>query len=238
VTFDTGGISIKPSAKMEDMKHDMTGAATVFGATLLASKLKIKNRVVCVMGFVENMPSGHATTPSSIVRARNGKTVEIINTDAEGRLVLGDALDLAQDYAPDCVINAATLTGAVGVALGKVRAGVMTNSQPLLDQLVGVANLQHERVWQLPLDDEYFEDIKTPYADMMNSANNPLGGTIRGGIFLKQFIRPGTPWVHMDIAYTANDVPGVPYLPARGGTGMHVRTLAQFAEQFRGVDQE
>lgn len=232
ITFDTGGISIKPSMKMEDMKHDMTGAATMVGAVLLAARRKIKNRVIAVVAFAENMPGGNAIVPSSVVKTRAGKTVEIINTDAEGRLILADALDYAQDFKPDVVVNAATLTGACGVALGKHCAGLMGNDAALTAELFRIGNEMNERMWELPLYDEYFEDLKSDYADMKNSANDPMGGTIRGGIFLKQFIRKGIPWAHIDIAYTAQNMGQIPYLPKKGGSGMHVRTLARFAAEF------
>jgi leucyl aminopeptidase len=232
VTFDSGGISIKPSMKMEDMKHDMTGAATMMGAVLLAARRKIKNRVIAVLAFTENMPDGNAVVPSSVIMTRAGKTVEIINTDAEGRLILADALDYAQDFKPDVVVNAATLTGAVGVALGKHCAGLMSNEPSLAAELFRIGNEFNERMWELPLYDEYFEDLKSDYADMKNSANDGMGGTIRGGIFLKQFIRKGMPWAHLDIAYTAQNMGQIPYLPKKGGSGMHVRTLAHFAAEF------
>lgn len=232
VTFDSGGISIKPSMKMEDMKHDMTGAATMMGALLLAARRKVKNRIVVVLAFTENMPDGNALVPSSVVMTRAGKTVEIINTDAEGRLILADALDYAQDFKPDVIINAATLTGACGVALGKHCAGLMANDGNLAAELSRIGIELHERMWELPLYDEYFEDLKSDYADMKNSANDPMGGTIRGGIFLKQFIRKGTPWAHLDIAYTSSNMGQIPYLPKKGASGMHVRTLARFVVEF------
>lgn len=232
ITFDTGGISIKPSMKMEDMKHDMSGAATMVGAVILAARRKIKNRVIAVVAFAENMPDGNAIVPSSVVTTRAGKTVEIINTDAEGRLILADALDYAQDFKPDVVVNAATLTGACGVALGKHCAGLMGNDATVTAELFRIGNELNERMWELPLYDEYFEDLKSDYADMKNSANDPMGGTIRGGIFLKQFIKKGMPWAHLDIAYTAQNMGQIPYLPKKGGSGMHVRTLAQYAAEF------
>ncbi len=232
VTFDTGGISIKPSMKMEDMKHDMTGAATVMGAVMLAAKWKAPNRVIGIMAFVENMPDGNAIQPGNVINTRAGKTVEVINTDAEGRLILADVLDYAQDMKPDAVINVATLTGAVVVALGKHCCGLMGNEDLLMDALRRAGELNGERMWQLPMYDEYFEDLKSDYADMKNSANQPAGGTIRGGIFLKQFIRKGTSWAHMDIAATAYDMGHVNYFPKRGASGMYVRTLAQFAMDY------
>ncbi|MBS1963624.1 MAG: leucyl aminopeptidase [Bdellovibrionales bacterium] len=232
ITFDSGGISIKPSMKMEDMKHDMTGAATMMGAVLLAARRKVKNRVVAVMAFAENMPDGNAVVPSSVVMTRAGKTVEIINTDAEGRLILADALDYAQDFKPDVIVNAATLTGACGIALGRHCAGLMSNDPELAAEIFRLGNEMHERVWELPLYEEYFEDLKSDYADMKNSANDGMGGTIRGGMFLKQFIRKGVPWAHLDIAYTAQNMGQIPYLPKKGASGMHVRMLAKFAAEF------
>ncbi len=232
ITFDSGGISIKPSAKMEDMKHDMTGAATMMGAILLAAKRKIKNRVIAILAFTENMPDGMATNPSSVVKSRNGKTVEIINTDAEGRLILADVLDYAHDFKPDCIVNAATLTGAVTVALGKHCCGIMGNDDGLVSMLKNIGDQNHERMWQLPLYDDYLEDMKTDVADLRNSCNDPYGGTIRGGIFLKQFIKKGMPWAHMDIAATAYGMGHVAYCPKKGASGLHVRTLAQFAAEF------
>lgn len=235
VTFDSGGISIKPSARMEDMKHDMTGAATVMGALLLAAQWKIKNKLIGVMAFTENMPGGKAIQPGNILTARNGKTVEIVNTDAEGRLVLADALDYAQDLQPDVVVDIATLTGAVGVALGKIRCAIFGNNDHTIRQLQQAADFCAERVWRLPLDDEYFEDMKSDYADMKNAVNDSYGGTIRGAIFLKQFIRKKMPWVHLDIALTAYDLGGLkhlPYFPRKGASGAYVRTLAKFAADY------
>ncbi len=232
VTFDSGGISIKPSMRMEEMKHDMTGAATVLGATLLASRWEVPNRIVAVMVFTENMPSGIATQPGNVIRGRNGKTVEIINTDAEGRLILADALDLAQDYKPDAMIDVATLTGAVSVALGKYCCGVLGNDDGLIDSVRRAGDLVGERMWQLPLWDDYFEDMKSDTADMRNSCNDANGGTIRGAIFLKQFVRKGVPWCHLDIASTANGVSHLAYMPKKGATGSYVRTLARFVAEF------
>jgi leucyl aminopeptidase len=232
ITFDSGGISIKPSMRMEDMKHDMTGAATVMGAIILASILKVPNRVVTIMGFTENMPSGSAITPGNILTSRAGKTVEIINTDAEGRLILADLLDYAQDMKPDAIIDAATLTGAVSIALGKQCCAILGNDESLIESVRRAGEVAGERIWQLPLYDEYFEDMKSDYADMKNSCNDSYGGTIRGAMFLKQYIRKGVRWAHLDIAATANSVAHHSYIPKRGATGTYVRTLAQFAAEF------
>lgn len=232
VTFDTGGISLKPGARMEDMKHDMTGAATLFGATLAAARMGCKNRIVTILGFTENMPSSTATTPSSVVTARNGKTVEIINTDAEGRLVLGDVLDLCCDEKPDLVVDVATLTGACGIALGKFCSALFVNNDKLLKHFHAAEEKTAERLWQLPLWDEYFEDMKSATADMMNISSDGTGGTIRGAIFLKQFVRKGTDWAHIDIANRASDNPVVPYHPRKGASGVYTRFLTELAMDF------
>lgn len=232
ITFDSGGISIKPSLKMEEMKHDMTGAATVMGAILLASKMKARNRIIAIMAFTENMPDGDAIQPGNVITGRAGKSVEIWNTDAEGRLILADALDYAQDFKPDAMIDVATLTGAVGVALGKQCCAVLGTSDKVIDRLRQLGDQLGERAWPLPLYDDYFEDLKSDCADMKNVANDPLGGTIRGAIFLKQFVRKSTPWAHLDIAYTANSMGHVAWCPRKGASGMHVRTLARFAAEF------
>lgn len=232
ITFDSGGISIKPALKMEEMKHDMTGAATMVSATILSARRGCPNKIVTVLAFTENMPSGKAIVPSTILKSRSGKSVEIVNTDAEGRLILADALDLAQDYKPDAVIDAATLTGAVGIALGQQACAVLGNDDSLIQSIIDVGADHFERAWQLPLFDEYFEDMKSDWADMKNAVNNPLGGTIRGAIFLKQFIREGMRWAHMDIAYTAHDVAHLAYCPKHGASGLHVRTLAALACDF------
>ncbi|MBU6376025.1 MAG: leucyl aminopeptidase [Bdellovibrionales bacterium] len=232
VTFDSGGISIKPSLRMEEMKHDMTGAATVFGATLLASKLKVSNRIVTILAFTENMPDGSAIQPGNIVRGRNGKTVEILNTDAEGRLILADALDYAHEFKPDVIVDAATLTGAVTVALGKQCCAILGNDDGLIEALREAGDENHERIWQLPLFDEYLDDLRSDSADLRNVANDGYGGTIRGAIFMREFIRKGMKWAHLDIAATANGMGHVPYFPKKGASGMYVRTLAQFASEF------
>jgi leucyl aminopeptidase len=232
VTFDSGGISLKPGMRMEDMKHDMTGSATMVGATLMAARLGSKNKITTILVFAENMPSGKATQPGNIIKARNGKTVEIINTDAEGRLVLGDALDLAHDYEPDVIVDTATLTGACSVALGKLASALFTNDDKVSKALMKSTEATEEALWQLPLWDEYFEDIKSNYADMMNSANDSNGGTIRGAIFLKQFIKPGMKWAHIDLANRAYDQGYLPYNPRKGSSGVYVRTFAHFAMNY------
>lgn len=232
ITFDSGGISIKPSMRMEEMKHDMTGAATVMGATLLAAKMKVPNRIVTIMGFTENMPDGDAIQPGNVITSRNGKTVEIINTDAEGRLILADLLDYVQDLKPDAIIDAATLTGAVTIALGKQCCGILGNDEGLIQAVRRAGDVNGERIWELPLYDEYFEDMKSETADMKNSVNDSYGGTIRGAIFLKQFIKKGFKWAHLDIAATAWGLTHLSYMPKRQASGLYVRTLAKFAAEF------
>jgi leucyl aminopeptidase len=233
ITFDSGGISIKPPARMEEMKHDMTGAATVMGAVVLAARMKIPHRIIAVLVFSENMPDGAAIQPGNVLVARNGKTVEVINTDAEGRLVLADALDFVQDYKPQVVIDVATLTGAVSVALGKHCCGIFGNHPDLVQELIRAGEKKGEKLWQLPLFDSYFEDLKSDCADMKNSANDTHGGAIRGAIFLKQFIRKKVLWAHLDIASTAYNVSHLSYFPKRGASGAYVRTLAQFLADYK-----
>lgn len=229
VTFDSGGISIKPGLRMEDMKHDMTGAATVLGATVLASLWGSAHHVIAVMAFAENMPDGGAINPGNVLTSRSGKTVEVLNTDAEGRLILGDALDFAQDMKPDAIVDVATLTGAVSVALGKYACAILGNDEEFIQQVQGSGSTHSERIWELPLWDDYFDDMRSDVADMRNVANDANGGTIRGAIFLKQFIRPGQAWAHLDIASTAYGLTHLPYLPKKGASGLYVRTLAQLA---------
>lgn len=232
ITFDSGGISIKPSAKMEDMKHDMTGAATVMGATILASMWGVHNRIVAIMAFTENMPDGTAIQPGNVLVSRSGKTVEVINTDAEGRLILADVLDYAHQFNPDAIVDVATLTGAVSVALGKYCCAVLGNDEQLVESVRRAGDVNGERIWELPLWDDYFDDLKSDTADMKNSANDANGGTIRGAIFLKQFIKKGTAWAHLDIAAVAYGVTHLPYMPKKGASGAYVRTLAQLAADF------
>lgn len=233
VTFDSGGISIKPSLRMEEMKHDMTGAATVMGAITLAARLKVPHRVVAIMAFVENMPDGKAVQPGNVIRSRSGKTVEIINTDAEGRLILADALDFVHDFDPNVIVDVATLTGAVSIALGKYCCGAMGNDDSVILELQNAAKVHGEKIWQLPLYDEYFDDMKSEIADMKNSCNDPNGGTIRGAIFLKQFIRKGIKWAHLDIAATAWGLSHLTYFPKKGGSGNYVRSLYQFVADYK-----
>ena len=233
VTFDAGGISIKPALRMEDMKHDMSGAASILAATLLAARRKVPVRVVAVLGFTENMPSGTAVQPGNIIRSRAGLTVEIINTDAEGRLILADLLDYAQqNFKPDLLLDMATLTGAVSTALGKQCAAVFGTHVDALERTRRAADSVGERLWQLPLWDEYFDDLRTEHADLKNTCNDALGGTIRAALFLKQFVKKDVHWIHLDIAAMAYHLSHLSYVPKRGATGLYVRTLAKLAQDF------
>jgi leucyl aminopeptidase len=230
VTFDTGGISIKPGQGMEEMKHDMSGGANVLAATLLAARLKLPVHIVCVVPSAENMPDGNAICPSTILTARNGKTVEVQNTDAEGRLILMDALDYAQDYNPDAIVDVATLTGAVVMALGSVAAGIMGNDDRTMEKWKAAAAVTEERYVELPIFQEYADDMKSKIADLKNIGAEKGAGSQKGGAFLREFIRKGNKWIHVDVAGTAWASGKLAYDPAHGGSGHTVRTLVQFAK--------
>lgn len=227
ITFDSGGISIKPAEGMERMKYDMSGGAAVIGALRAAALLKLPHNVIGLVPATENLPSGKATKPGDVHRAMNGKTAEIVNTDAEGRLILGDALAYAARYKPVACIDLATLTGACVVALGHEAIGMMGNVQGegLMDRLRKAGTRAGERVWQLPLWDEYLEHVKSDVADVKNVGMSRAAGSIAGAAFLVKFV-DGYPWVHLDIAGTAWADREQPYKP-RGGTGVGVRLLTQ-----------
>jgi len=201
VTFDTGGISIKPSAGMEEMKFDMCGAAGVLGAFLAAVELKLKLNLICVVPAVENMPGGKAQRPSDVVTTMSGQTVEVLNTDAEGRLILCDALTFVQKYNPQITIDAATLTGACVVALGKHATGLMTQDDALANELIAAGEATLDRAWRLPLWDDYQSQLETGYADIANIGGK-YAGAITAGCFLARFTE-GYRWAHLDIAGTA-----------------------------------
>lgn len=222
ITFDSGGISIKPSAGMEEMKGDMAGGAAVLGTLLAAGRLRLPLHVVGILPAAENMPSGTAQNPGDILKTLSGLTVEVINTDAEGRLVLADGLAYGRGLAPRALVDIATLTGACVVALGHLAIGMMGNDEGLKRILTEVGQETGERVWELPLWDEYNESIKSDVADIKNTGGR-AGGTITAGCFLQRFAGDA-PWVHLDIASTAwTDKPG-DYLP-KGGTGVGVRLM-------------
>ena len=229
LTFDTGGISLKPSPKMDEMKFDMCGSATVLGLMKAVSILQPKINIVFAIGSTENMPGSDAQRPGDIVTAHNGKTIEVLNTDAEGRLVLADVLSYVnKNYKPKCMIDFATLTGAVIVALGHRATGLMGNNEELISDIKKSSNNTGEKVWELPLWDEYTEDIKSKYADIKNIGSGGAG-TITAGAFLKEFV-DNTPWCHLDIAGTAWGTKSLGYNPKFGATGVAVRLIYDFIE--------
>jgi leucyl aminopeptidase len=233
ITFDSGGISIKPSQNMEKMKHDKSGAAAVAGAIAACARLRLPVHVIGVCPLAENMPSGSASKPGDVVKAMNGKTIEIVNTDAEGRLLLADALAYAvSEFKPKAVIDLATLTGACVVALGDVYSGVMGNDDKFLHRLRDAGEKESERCWHLPLDKDYDEKIKSSCADIKN-VGGPMGeaGAIAGGVFLKNFVGE-TPWAHVDIAGTAWAEKEKAYY-SLGATGVGVRLLARMLKEWR-----
>jgi leucyl aminopeptidase len=226
ITFDSGGISIKPSADMHQMKGDMGGAAAVLAAITAYQRAGGTRRVVAALPLAENMPGARAQRPGDIVRTWSGKTVEVLNTDAEGRLVLADALAYAIDrFKPTGVIDIATLTGAVSIALGAHAIGMLGTSDELCAALDAAGTTTYERVWRLPLFDEYFEQIKSTVADIQNVGGRPAG-TITAAMFLRQFVGD-TPWVHLDMAGVDWREKDGPYCPA-GPTGAGARLLLAF----------
>jgi leucyl aminopeptidase len=229
VTFDTGGISIKPASAMSEMKMDMSGAAAVIGTFEAVARLGIPVHLVGLIPAAENMPSGSAVKPGDIVRHYGGKTSEVDNTDAEGRLILADALGYAEKYKPDAVIDLATLTGACVVALAHVATGMMGNDEKLMDALKRAGEKTYERVWPLPLFEEYEKLIKSDVADVKNVGGR-WGGAITAAMFLKKFVRDYK-WVHLDIAGTAILEEPQEYTP-KGGSGVGVRLLAEFLRNW------
>jgi leucyl aminopeptidase len=226
ITFDTGGISIKPADGMERMKDDMAGGAAVACAMRAIAQLGAPIRVVGVVPTTENMPGGRAIKPGDILRSAEGKTVEVINTDAEGRLILGDGLWYARQLGATHLVDVATLTGAIVVALGKTTSGLFGTPDWWVDQVRRVAERAGDRVWPMPLFDDYREQLKSEIADMTNTGGRPAG-SITAAIFLKEF-SGGLPWVHLDIAGTAWAEDARPYMP-KGPSGAAVRTLAELA---------
>ena len=224
VTFDSGGISIKPALNMEDMKYDMSGAAAVLGTFEALGRLKPKVHVVGLIPSTENMPSGTAVKPGDVVTSHLGKTIEVINTDAEGRLILCDALSYARRYQPAAVIDIATLTGAIVVALGHFAAGVMGSDEKLVEEVRAAGEKAGERVWPLPLWEDYRDLMKSDIADVKNSGGRPAG-SISAGWFLREFV-DGFPWAHLDIAGTAYTDREEP-TRVKGPTGMGVRLFTE-----------
>jgi leucyl aminopeptidase len=228
ITFDSGGISLKPGENMELMKYDMTGGATVLGAMRAIAQLKPSIPVLGVVPSSENLPSGKATKPGDIVRAMSGKTIEIINTDAEGRLILSDAICYAKKLGAKRIIDMATLTGAVSIALGDVNTAVLGTDQQLIDEIIAAGREVGEKFWQLPLDKEYTKQIKSDIADIKNVGGRKAG-TITAAAFLKEFA-DGVSWAHLDIAGTAWGDEAKPYR-AKGPTGIAVRTLLNIVDR-------
>ena len=228
VAFDTGGVNLKPTNSIEHMKYDMTGAASVIALMDAFAQLKPDVNIISIAPCVENMPSGKAARPDDIISCMNGKTVEIRNTDAEGRLILADALCYAEKfYKPDYIIDIATLTGAVLYALGHFYTGLMTTNQELAERLVKFGKTTGDRVWQLPLDEDFKEAIKCDVADIHNNGSSAYyAGTIVGASFLSNFVSKAR-WAHLDVAGTAHDVTGVNYV-GKGATGASMRLLSAF----------
>ncbi len=226
ITFDSGGLSLKPAASMETMKMDMAGAAAVLGVFKALPQFKIRAEVHGFCPFTYNLPGPDAVRPGDVLKAMNGKTIEVLNTDAEGRLVLADALVYACRQKFDAIVDLATLTGAAVVALGSKVTGAMTNNRALLAQLFSASKRAGETLWELPLPREYREMIKSSFADLKNIGKPGEAGTIIGGLFLQEFV-DDTPWVHLDIAGTAWTDSDTPTCP-KGGTGALVRTLVEY----------
>lgn len=224
VTFDSGGISIKPTGGMEEMKFDMGGGAAVLGAMEAVGKLNLPLNVVALVPATENLPAGDAYKPGDVLRMHSGKTVEIITTDAEGRLILADALSYAKRYEPAAVVDCATLTGAAIIALGHHASGLMGNDEDLIAEVQAAGETAGEKAWPLPLFEEYTEQIKGDTADIKNSGGRPAG-TLTAGAFLKEFA--DYPWAHLDVAGTAFGKTGNAYTP-KGGTGTPARLLVEF----------
>lgn len=230
VTFDSGGINLKSQDGLKNMKMDLAGAAAVAATLITAAHLELKLHLMGVIPLVENMPSGRAMRPGDVVRSRSGKTIEIKNTDAEGRLILADTLSyVVQTFKPRLVIDLATLTGACMVALGEKIAGLFATDEALSQHLIQAATLTHERCWPLPLPPDYQELLKSDLADMANSSDQRWGGAITAALFLKEFIT-ATPWAHLDIAGPAYATKDSPWIPA-GGSGFGVRLLIQYLIQ-------
>jgi leucyl aminopeptidase len=232
ITFDSGGISIKPAPSMGEMKYDMMGAATALACVRAAKSLRLPVRVVALTPLTENLPSGSATRPGDILRMRNGKSVEVDNTDAEGRLVLADALTYSAKLRPDVLLDYATLTGAVIVALGHECAALFTGDDRLATSLLSAGETTGERLWRLPLWEDYRENLRSEWADMKNTGGRP-GGTINAAVFLEEFVPAGVPWAHLDVAGVAHfEKEHAGY--AAGATGFGVALTMEFLRKWFG----
>ncbi|MEO8512632.1 MAG: leucyl aminopeptidase [Ignavibacteria bacterium] len=233
VTFDSGGISIKPAAGMDQMKMDMGGAAAVVGAFEAVARLKYKMNLIGLIPAVENMPDAGAYKPGDVIRSYSGTSIEIDNTDAEGRLILADALDYAANYKPKAVIDVCTLTGAAIICFGHLLAGLMGNDKELIKKIFAAGEKTYERVWELPLYDEYDKLMKSDIADIKNAGPARQAGTIMGGIFLKKFVQDKYPWAHLDIASVAMGLgESSEDYHTPGATGYGVRLFVELLKQF------
>ncbi len=228
IVFDSGGLSLKPADSMETMKTDMSGAAAVFAAMRTIALLKLPVRVVGITPLTENMPGGSALRPGDVLKIRNGKTIEVLNTDAEGRLVLADGLSLAAEQKPDLIVDVATLTGAIQIALGEKIAGLF-GTEAATAKVAAAAESAGERVWRMPLPDDYRKNIDSDVADMKNTGTK-YGGAINASMLLKEFVGD-VPWAHLDIAGPARATEAEHYIP-KGGTGFGVRTIVELARQM------
>lgn len=233
LTFDTGGISLKPGAGMEEMKYDMCGGANIIGTLLAIAKLKLKINAIALIASTENMPGSRATKPGDVHTARNGKTFEVNNTDAEGRLILSDALSYASELNPQVIIDAATLTGAMVMALGNIHTGYFTRNKELKNRVEGSAENSGELVWNMPLCDYHLKDMKGTFADLSNISSGKGAGSATAAAFLEQFVGEGIPWAHFDIAGTAWATGNrLNYCSAKGATGAMIRTFVELAKSY------
>ena len=231
ITFDSGGISLKPSGKMHDMKMDMSGAASCLGFMYVVGELKPKVNVVAVMPLTENLPGGKALKPGDILKSMSGKTIEVLNTDAEGRVVLADGLAYAGKFNPDFIVDLATLTGAVDVALGGEATAILGRSQKFIDKVISAGEKAGERLWQFPIYTEHKDLLRSDIADLSNIPPSRSAGVIAAAVFLQEFVKESVDWAHLDIASTAWVESEKPYL-AKGPTGVGVRTLVKFVENL------
>jgi leucyl aminopeptidase len=236
ITFDSGGISIKPAEHLERMKHDMAGAAALIGTMAVVAALGFPLRVVALIPCTENLPSGKAYKPGDVVRSLSGQTIEVISTDAEGRMVMADALSYAERYKPQAMVDLATLTGACVIALGNGVSGLMGNHDEFIARVQAAADRSGEKVWPLPLWDSYAELLKSDVADVKNVGGR-RAGAITAGLFLKRFVPEGVPWVHLDIAGSAWEEKDRPLVP-KGATGVGVHLLTHLLEQWKPLSQE
>jgi leucyl aminopeptidase len=232
ITFDSGGVSIKPASGMEVMKSDMSGAAAVLGTMVAVSRLRPVADVTGWLPLAENMPGGGAQRPGDVLVTYGGRTVEVLNTDAEGRLVLADALVAAAEDDPDAIVDVATLTGAARIALGGRTAGIMANDDDLLAKVHDATKRTGEAAWPMPLPDDLRRGLDSQVADIANVDNARLGGMLVAGIFLREFVEPGRRWAHLDIAGPAYNESGPFGYTPKGATGFAVRTLVQLVEDL------